>query len=447
MPFVWSVVSELMFCIQLFVAQLLFVTWSERRPHFAPKFAAIAAACIVFFCLVPSDSMALECLKYGGGFCFLLVIVIVCFKTTVNYALFASVCAYAVQHIMYCVCEMVRSLFDISAFLVNRLAPGAGDFINIYMPLNMAVTAIIFTVGYVALYFAFIRRLRKSRRMRVSGVGQIALSVVVLASTMAINIFYRRFFPDIPVAAALCLRVFAIISCVFAIVIQLRTREKSELEETNELLDHLLYAEAKRHEMTKENIELINIKCHDLKKQINTLKRIVGEEEKAESIAEIEKAVMIYDTSAKTGNEGLDVVLTEKSLICESEKIRFTYMADGSKLSMMKTGDIFTLFSNALDNAIAGVRKLPEEKRIISLRVDQVGEMLRISMFNYFEGELQFADGLPKSTSGDEQFHGFGLKSIRYIAQKYGGTFRVSAENNIFEIGVLIPEKGRPVTD
>ena len=447
MQFVWSVISELMFCIQLLVAQLLFVTWSERRTHFPVNFAAVAVACTAFFCFVPSDIIVVECLKYGVGFCFLLVLVMLCYKTTFNYAIFASVCAYAVQHIMYCICEILRSLFDISAFLVNRLAPGAEDFINIYMPLNMAVTAIIFTAGYAVLYFAFIRRLRKSKRMRVSGLGQIALSVVVLVSTMVINILYRRFFPDIPVAAALCLRVFAVISCVFAIIIQVRTREKSELEETNELLDHLLYVEAKRHELTKENIEIINIKCHDLKKQINTLKRIVGEEEKAESIAEIEKAVMIYDTSAKTGNEGLDVVLTEKGLICESENIRFTYMADGSKLSMMKTGDIYTLFSNALDNAIASVRKLPEEKRVISLRVDEVGEMLRISMFNYFEGELQFADGLPKSTSGDEQFHGFGLKSMRYIAKKYGGTFNVSAENNIFEIVVLIPEKGRQVTD
>lgn len=51
-----------------------------------------------------------------------------------------------------------------------------------------------------------------------------------------------------------------------------------------------------------------------------------------------------------------DVVIhTEKSLLCERHKIRFTYMIDGEQLDFMDPVDIASLFGNALDNAIESV--------------------------------------------------------------------------------------------
>ena len=442
---IWTIVTELMFCIELFAAQLLFVSGVERRRFSIVKFIALAVLCILFFCFVPTENVFVESIKYIVGFAFLFFIVFICYKTSANYALFVSVCAYAMQHIIYCIIEIARCVYDPSFQIVRWIqlhgSISSGQYINIYMPINIGISALFFFVVYAAIYFFFIRAFKKEKQYKVGGLGQFFLSVTILASTMVINLLYRRLFSDIPVAAVVCLRIFAIISCAFAITIQMRTREKSKLEETNDLLERMLHTEAKRHEMSKENIELINIKCHDLKKQINTLKNIVNEEEKAKNIAEIEKAVMIYDNTAKTGNDALDVVLTEKSLICESDKIRFTYIVDGEKLGIMQTADVYTLFSNALDNAIESVRKLPEEKRLISLRIDAAsgGGMLRINILNYFEGELEFIDGLPKTTGDDARYHGFGTRSMRYIAEKYGGTFVISAENNIFEVNILIP--------
>lgn len=49
------------------------------------------------------------------------------------------------------------------------------------------------------------------------------------------------------------------------------------------------------------------------------------------------------------------VIYTEKSLLCERHKIRFTYMIDGEQLDFMDPVDIASLFGNALDNAIESV--------------------------------------------------------------------------------------------
>ena len=36
---------------------------------------------------------------------------------------------------------------------------------------------------------------------------------------------------------------------------------------------------------------------------------------------------------------------------------------------------------------------------------------------NYCEDELEFRNGLPVSTKGDDNYHGFGMKSIQYVVE------------------------------
>ena len=58
---------------------------------------------------------------------------------------------------------------------------------------------------------------------------------------------------------------------------------------------------------------------------------------------------------------------------------------------------------------------------------------------NYYEGQLSYEQDLPLTTKRDANYHGYGLKNIRFTAQKYGGEATVTAENNWFELKVIIP--------
>ena len=53
-----------------------------------------------------------------------------------------------------------------------------------------------------------------------------------------------------------------------------------------------------------------------------------------------------------TGNHALDVILTEKSLICKQKEIKLTCMADGKQLAFMQTTDLYSIFGNLLNNSI-----------------------------------------------------------------------------------------------
>ena len=207
-----------------------------------------------------------------------------------------------------------------------------------------------------------------------------------------------------------------------------------------DIVQGLLYQQKEQYRIAKENIDLINIKCHDLKHQIRSL----GEKTVDEgALREIENVVGIYDASVATGNEALDVILTEKSLYCEKNGIRLCCVADGAKLNFMSPADLYALFGNAIENAIESVSRIEDrQKRIINVAVRAAGRLVSIHIDNYFEGEVQIKDGIPVTKKKDTRFHGFGIKSMKYIAEKYDGDFSVSAKEGRFSLNVVIPQRG-----
>lgn len=49
------------------------------------------------------------------------------------------------------------------------------------------------------------------------------------------------------------------------------------------------------------------------------------------------------------------------------------------------------------------------------------------------------AGGLPETTKGDRANHGFGTRSMRAIAERYGGTLTAGCEGGVFRLDVMIP--------
>ena len=116
-------------------------------------------------------------------------------------------------------------------------------------------------------------------------------------------------------------------------------------------------------------------------------------------------------------------------------------MVDGSKLEFMQAGDLYCLFGNILDNAFESVVKIEDkEKRVVNLSVKAVNNMLFIQSENYFTGEIRFRDGLPMTTKADTSDHGFGLKSVKMIVEKYGGEIKAFVEGDVFHINILFAD-------
>ena len=104
--------------------------------------------------------------------------------------------------------------------------------------------------------------------------------------------------------------------------------------------------------------------------------------------------------------------------------------------------DLYTLFANALDNAIEHVQTIQDpDKRIIDVLVYAENKLLAIQVSNPVARDIRFgADGLPLSTKASaDGCHGFGLKSIRHAVEKYNGFLTVKVEDGCFHLRILLP--------
>ena len=205
-------------------------------------------------------------------------------------------------------------------------------------------------------------------------------------------------------------------------------------------MEHILQNQLMQYKLSRESIDLINRKYHDLKHQIAVLRAEANTEKRNAYLDEMENEIKIHEAQQKTGNEILDTLLTSKSLYCIKHHIGITCVADGTLLSFMDVMDICTIFGNALDNAIECELKISsKEKRMIHIAVFSQKHFLIINIENYCEEEIYMEDGIPRTSKKDYGYHGFGIKSMQHSVQKYDGTLSVGKEKNWFNLMAMIP--------
>lgn len=208
-------------------------------------------------------------------------------------------------------------------------------------------------------------------------------------------------------------------------------------------LHNIMEMQYKNYQLSKENIDMVNQKYHDLKHQINLLKTQAYVGKSTSYLEKMEREIRVYETQNKTGNQILDAVLTNKAMICQNKEIELKFIVDGGALSFMEDMDVSALFGNMLDNAIESAEKQQEkQKRLIWLYVTKEKQFVRIRTENYCDEKIRFKNGMPVTTKKDRRLHGYGMKSIKSTVEKYHGSVVAAQENNWFELKILLPAGG-----
>lgn len=221
---------------------------------------------------------------------------------------------------------------------------------------------------------------------------------------------------------------------------QQKQRREVHLKYELDAINSILVRQNINYQQTKESIELIQKQHHDLKHQIEVIRKTSDPHKRESYLAEIDEAIAVYEAQNKTGNVVLDTLLTGKKLQCLEKKVNITCIADGELLDFINVMDICSIFGNALDNAIESVEKLEmQDKRLIRVAVFSQNRFLMIRIENYIENEPSFEEGLPKTTKDNKMMHGFGIKSIKSSIEKYGGNLTINIEDSWFILRLIIP--------
>ena len=300
-----------------------------------------------------------------------------------------------------------------------------------------AVTCVVYALAY----WLLIRRIRKTGLLQIDDPIMVVAALLAVAVNMVLDLIVKDIgLYEIPDYYSPVLFVVYVLICVYIMYSAYEVVYTRRLQLSMAALERLRASEARQYEMSRENIEAINLKCHDIKHQIRTLAD-GGAVVDGRVLESLEHEVDVYDSAVRCGNDALDTILTEKSLVCERRGITLGVIADGSALDFMDAADLYSLFGNALDNAIEAVSKLDDpELRAISLDVRRAGDMVAIHVENFFDGELSVGDdGLPLTSKGDSRNHGFGTRSMRMVVESYGGSLSVVARGDVFALDALVP--------
>lgn len=230
------------------------------------------------------------------------------------------------------------------------------------------------------------------------------------------------------------------LSSVLLLVLQFGMLDLTEAIREKKAMDDILEKAEKQYIQSKENIETLNEKYHDFKYRLLELSSSGAEGDGRAYLSETLRLIDNYEDSFQTGNEALDILLTEKSALCKKEDILLTCFADGEAISFMKPADIYLLFGNALDNAIEALTgSEANTARAIDVSITRKNSFAVICIENDCPREVVFDKGRPLTSKEDKAFHGFGTKSIQYIVDKYSGNLVFSCEDHIFSVRCLIP--------
>lgn len=431
-------VYKIVFMLELLVSEALFVYKLKRRRYFALRL--IGSVCVCFLCAFLFPASFFNAAYMSVMFLLLFSVTVFgakfCFDESWYDIIFCCTAAYTVQHIAYEVYNFTVTISGISGMSSGGLyGDEQPQAVNGY---QVVIYVGIYGTVYWLFYFLFGDKLRIRGERALRGVALLLLAVMIILVDIVLNaiVSYHSAYSQDYVYYTVVF-IYNLLSCLLALTVQFGLLSRRKLERELRIIYELRDREKQQFEVSQESMDLINRKCHDIKHQIRSFgkSKFMSDED----IKEMEEAISIYDTSVKTGNKALDVILSEKRLQCKMNDINLTCMADGEKLNFIKDSSIYALFGNMLDNAIEAVMKLDKERRIIGLIVRRDNDILTVSCYNYYSGKLTFDGDLPVTSKGDKQYHGYGMKSVKTIAEGYGGSVSVVTDDDIFTLNIMFP--------
>jgi hypothetical protein len=180
---------------------------------------------------------------------------------------------------------------------------------------------------------------------------------------------------------------------------------------------------------------------HDLKHHILILKRFKMEKNYEgidKYIEEIEQN--FFDTKRRvwTGNQIADMLLEQKKTLAEQEDITFIIQAVPIAEWMFNDSETCSLLGNLLDNAIEACMRMGDNaNKWVSVKIENQKQLLFIKIENSVNEAPVMEKGRPVSVKKDKTRHGYGLKNVERILNKYNGTIVYLSRDKAFQIKLL----------
>ncbi len=222
---------------------------------------------------------------------------------------------------------------------------------------------------------------------------------------------------------------------LYLVVIQMHNNQKrKKLESEKQYLEQVLSEEKKQYqEIAQANKSLKHVN-HDLQKYMNVVREIVNDEQDGKL----------------TGDDVINRVLCQKEIEAKKKKIRFLSEKRQPVSLRLTNAEIIRLFTNLLDNAIEAAEKC-EQERFVEIHIGVPGKEYRgdegmqetdgrvhIEINNSKNPkEEPIVNGMATSKQ-DKEYHGYGMRIIREIVERYEGHIELEDCGDTFLVVVEV---------
>ena len=184
-----------------------------------------------------------------------------CYSVNLAEILFAGVCGYATQHIAFALITIIQTLTGFSLSVVP-------DFIFVRVLPYVTVSLLI--------YFCVIRRYEGRGELKNRDIRMILLALAILFTVVIISVLvdHAMFRGNSSLLQNVFCKVYAIVCSLLAIFIAYYMSVQNRILHENEMMESLLHNMGEQQKLSRETINIINLKCHDLKYRISKIPRI-----------------------------------------------------------------------------------------------------------------------------------------------------------------------------
>ena len=287
------------------------------------------------------------------------------------WSLLASQTAYECWHLVEVFFEWRGTPLDLRSLPVMLAQLAAGAFFYFVI-----CTTLSRKMSYKGVYNIGPRQLTSAFFIGILFMFQAALlsggQVVVLDRSLVMTMFVGQFY------------------FLTLLYFQTEVFKLSAMQKEMDTLNLLYERQREQYQVARQNVQIINKRCHELKLQIAALRQMSGapaDPELKAHIDEAEKAAQLYDASRNTGNE-------------------------------------------VLDDAIESAVKVPEpERRCIDLLVCTRQSFVVVNVIS---------PDRPAESADTRAAH-YAVKVTNRIVQKYKGTLTTESQNGFFAVKIIFP--------
>ncbi|MEG1410981.1 MAG: GHKL domain-containing protein [Terrisporobacter sp.] len=347
---------------------------------------------------------------------------------------------------------IVSLLFWLGLMSAEGLAVGLVVFMNQLNNINITqhenlfrIQAIIVSKVFLFIVFILFKYFRLSLDFKPK--DMILIGIPILSNIVSlVLIFEYNLRVNIIAIESLFIFVLAISLIVSSSIILLIVIGKIVQDDKLKLEYELINERIKTNYKSYENINKVHDKLkyvyHDLKNHMICIKSYETKEEIISYINSLEFQISDFENFKNTGNKTLDLVLGEKISTCKRYNIQIEDSINISKLKFIQENDICALFSNALDNAIEACMNINNEiEKRIEVKATYINGFAIIKFINTKVNDITFIGECIQTNKSNDQIHGIGLSSIKYIVNKYDGETIVNYSDNEFILKIMIPIK------